>query len=97
MLEPGTEAFVIVHRDVGKSGDRSKLQGAARVKIEGCRDSVYNVVVVAGSGVSVDHRLQFKRSQLYVTPDERSYFGELVRWLWGGVLITRSRPELEEE
>ncbi len=99
MLEPGTEAFVIVNNVAGKksqSGDRKTLQGAARVRIESCRDSVYTVVVVAGSGVAVGHLLQFKRDELYVTPDERSYFGDLVRWFWSGTLITRPRPKMEE-
>ena len=100
MLKEGTEAFVLWERITGrrsKSGDRSTLDGAARVRITGYRDGKYQTVVVKGSGVSEGITREFLREQLYVTPLERKYFAELCGWFWGGTPVAMKRPPIEED
>lgn len=97
-LPPGTEAFVTFGKESGKeskSGPRSRLDGAARVRITGYRDGKYQTEVIAGSGISEDAVQDFPREALFVTPDEREYFGQLVSWLWGGIPMTMKRPALK--
>ena len=100
MLPEGTEGFVIVNRDSGsrsQSGNRARLEGAARVRVVSFRDDVYRVEVIAGSGVSEGFPLDATREELFVTPAERAYFKQLVDWLWGGIPRTMERPPIDDE
>jgi len=101
MLKEGTEAFVLFGKESGgqsKSGPRQRLDGAARVRVTGrSHDGGYTTVVVAGSGVEKGAVRNYQRDDLYATPAEKKYFGQLVGWLWSGEPMTMERPALKEE
>ncbi len=98
MIEPGTEAFMVIHRVSGgksQSGKRSILEGAARVKVVEVKDGQYHVEVVAGSGISEGRALTCGREELYSTSGEKRYFGKLIGWFYDGIPIDEPRPPTE--
>lgn len=83
------KGFVILHesspsRSISAS-TRKSVVGAARVRVDGELDGVCSVTYLAVSGPShlVGKQGSYPRADVYVTPDERKVFHDLVLRYWG--------------
>lgn len=77
--------FAAVSGKASVSGVRRTLVGAARVKVLDVQERGVLVRVLDGSGISVGSEARLPAGDVYASPEEIDYFGDLVGFLWGGV------------
>jgi hypothetical protein len=99
----GREAYAFFNEkggDQSQSGPRMKMGPVARVtilnRVDNPDEEGYQCKVIAGSYVEDGSTRYAPRSSIYVTDEEKQYFGQLVWFFLEGTPPTLKRPKTLE-